>query len=143
MQWNGVQMRRINVEREILDKYFPGKVRWIDLRGDTKVEVTMTTNNDKTYCLRLYLPHDFPNSVPDLVVCNSPAPMPNWGGRGETHTLKQRDGNLRICHYRPSHWSDCNTFYQIFMKGRLWLEAYEGYLRTGAPVDNFLRHAPL
>lgn len=143
MPWSPVQFHRIIVEKRVLDNYFAGKVKWLNPRRDTTVELTMTTNNDKHYTLRVYLPDDFPNSVPDMVVSNSPAPMPDWEGNGETHTLKRRDGYLRICHYRSSHWTDENTLYQVFMKGRLWLEAYEGYLRTGSPMDDFLKHMPL
>lgn len=137
MPWSPVQRHRILIERNILDIYFPGKVTW--LQGQTKVEVRMTTNNDNEYCLRVYLAEDFPNSVPEMVVTQSPKPMPNWENNGETHTLKRRDGFVRICHYRASNWSDENTLYQVFLKGRLWLEAYEGHLRTSKPMDYFLR----
>ena len=137
MPWTRVQLHRILVERDILNTYFPGKVTW--LQGQTKVEVRMTTNNDNEYCLRVYLADDFPNSVPDMVVAQSPKPMPNWENNGQTHTLKRRDGFVRICHYRVSNWSSENTLYQVLLKGRLWLEAYEAHLRTSKPLDNFLR----
>ena len=99
MPWSLAQRRRMVIVKDILDTYFSGKVQWIDPidpRGDTKVEITMTTNSDQTYRLRVYLPADFPNSVPDMIVCGSPAPMPDWGGNGEIHTLKPRDGYLRF-----------------------------------------------
>jgi hypothetical protein len=136
MAWSPAQRQRILVERDILSVYFPDRVTW--LHGQTKVEIRMTTNNDNEYCLRVYLPADFPNSVPDMVVKQSPQPMPNWENNGQTHTLTRRDGFLRICHYRASRWSSDNTLYQVFMKGRLWLEAYEAHLRTSQPLDDFL-----
>ena len=137
MSWSPAQRQRILDERDILNVYFPDKVTW--LHGQTKVDIRMSTNNNNEYCLRVYLPEDFPNSVPDLVVTHSPKPMPNWENNGQTHTLKRRDGFLRICHYRISRWSCENNLYDVFMKGRLWLEAYEAHLRTSKPLDHFLR----
>lgn len=141
MRWNPIQRQRLVVEKDILEKYFPGKVQWIDPTGNTKVEVTMTTNSNQVYCLRLYVPTDFPNSLPTLVVRSSPRPMPNWGNSGATHTLgRTGDGFLKICHYEDSHWNAEHTFYEIFMKGRLWLEAYEGHMTTQKPLDYYLGH---
>ena len=101
----------------------------------------MTTNSNQTYCLRLYVPVDFPNSLPIMVVKTSPKPMPNWGESGATHTLGwNREGFLVICHYRTNHWNSEHTFYEVFVKGRLWLEAYEGHISTGNRMDYYLGH---
>jgi hypothetical protein len=32
--------------------------------------------------------------------------------------------------------------YQVFMKNRIWLEAYELHLPTGKSMENFLREMP-
>ena len=72
------------------------------------------------------------------VVRSSPLPMPRWGVDGEKHTLGYRDGFLKICHYRESRWTDRSTLYEVVMKGRFWLEAYEGYLMTGKCLSTFL-----
>ena len=139
MPWTSSQTQRLAVEKDTLEKYFPRKVRWIDPTGNTKVDVTMTTNSNQVYCLRLYVPRDFPNSRPVMVVKSSPRPMPDWSNYVTSHTLGRNDeGFLQICHY--SHWNGRVTFYEVFMKGRLWLEAYEGHLSTGKPLDYYLRH---
>ena len=142
MSWTPVQRQRLAVEREILDKYFPRKVRWIDptCAGRTKIEIEMTSNSNKIYRLRAYVPADYPNSLPDLVVASSPTPMPNWGSSGSTHTLGRRDNCLKICHYYSPRWDSQHTFYEIFVKGRVWLEAYEGHLTTGKNLDFYLGH---
>ena len=141
MSWSKAQCLRILEERDMLSAYFPGKVTWRDRA--TKVEIRMTTNSDNEYCLRVYLPDDFPNSVPDMVIIESPQPMPDWQSGSQTHTRKRRDGFLRICHYRRARWDCDNYLYHVFLKGRLWLEAYEAYLRTSEPVDQFLRQMQL
>ena len=144
MVWSEAQKNRLAAEKSVLDHYFPGKVKWIDPTGDTKVDVTLNTNNDKKYTLRIYI-EDFPNSVPDMVVVGSPKPMPSsedWDGSFSNHTLVKRDGYLRICHYHSSQWTDRSSLYEVIMKGRVWLEAYEGHLRTEKPMSYFLREMP-
>lgn len=54
------------------------------------------------------------------------------------HTLGIRDGCTLICHFNPALRKDNNTLYQIFMKGLIWLEAYEAHLRTGATLSKYL-----
>ena len=144
MGWTPAQRQRLATERRLLEHFFPGCVTWIDPRGDTKVEVALVTNNNRKYRLRIYLKSenssssDFPNSVPDMVVSDSPKPMPQWGSNGETHTLGHRDGFSKICHYRSSCWTDRSTLYEVVMKGRIWIEAYEGHLTTGKKMNYFL-----
>ena len=138
MPWTQAQRERLAAEKSVLEHYFPGCVKWIDPTGDTKVEVALKTNNDNEYTLRVYI-GDFPNSIPDMVVVSSPKPMPNWGGSNENHTLGRRDGHLEICHYHYSQWTDRSSLYEVVMKGRVWLEAYEGHIRTGRPMSYFLR----
>ncbi|MGX7826047.1 hypothetical protein ACTG9Q_13230 [Actinokineospora sp. 24-640] len=75
-------------------------------------------------------------------------PVPLRDFRGETlnkpcasmHVLGGKDLATKICHYRPSRWVPDNTLYLVALKGRVWLEAYDAHLRTGKPLDNFLRH---
>ncbi|XP_028405119.1 uncharacterized protein LOC114527618, partial [Dendronephthya gigantea] len=136
--WSHAQRQRLAAEKSVLEHYFPGCVRWIDPTDNTKVEITLKTNNDNEYILRIYI-GDFPNSVPDMVVVSSPNPMPDWGSSYSNHTLTRRDGYLRICHYHYSQWTDRSSLYEVVMKGRVWLEAYEGHLRTGQPMNYFLR----
>ena len=143
MSWTAVQQHRLAVEKEILERYFAGKIRWIDqtVLGATKVEIEMTTNNNKKYTLRLYVPSDFPNSLPNLVVASSPKPMPKeWDISAANHTIGRRDGMLKICHFYAPRWNPEHTFYEIFIKGRVWLEAYEGYLGSGKNLDYYLGH---
>lgn len=48
----GLALRKLN----LLEKYFRGRVTWIDPTGDTKVEVKVTCTNNKQYTLRVYIP---------------------------------------------------------------------------------------
>ena len=143
MPWSPDQIRRLAIERQILDSYFPGRVTWISPHHSAKVEVKLQTNNDKNYALRVYLPGDFPNSCP-IVVVASPASLVQRNGQplpensSSFHTLGDVDGHIAICHFYPPLWNTQNTLFQVFLKGRLWIEAYEGHLATGQTLDVFL-----
>lgn len=143
MPWSAVQIQRLAIERQLLDKYFPGRVNWISPLHSTKVEVRMETNNGKKYTLRVYVADDFPNSCPKVVVTSPPRLLQKNGqplleASSDFHTLAAVDGFTTICHFYPLHWNAQNTLYQVFMKGRLWLEAYEGHLQTGNTLDVYL-----
>ena len=146
--WSSAQQSRLTVEKQMLEKSFRG-VRWHDWesRGATKVDVDFTTNVAGRYTLRLYIPADYPNSCPKLAIVRSSKPLKLRNGDNlpalsdECHTLDLSvDGYQCLCHYHPSSWSANNTMYLVFLKGRLWLEAYENHLRTGKDIDLYLKH---
>ncbi|MBC6481402.1 MAG: hypothetical protein GDA56_30260 [Hormoscilla sp. GM7CHS1pb] len=146
MGWSLIQQRRLQTERGILKDYFPN-FRWINPRdsGNTGIEGTVCTNSMNLYTLRVYVPSDYPNSRPDMVV-TSPDPLRGYDetdlrvydASSSMHTLSPRDGYVQICHYKG--WSPNLTLCLVVLKGRIWLEALEGHRRTGRPLDNFLAH---
>ena len=142
MPWSASQQKRLAMEKELLEKYFRNRVTWIDPGHQTKVEVQVTCSNDRQYTLRLYVPEDYPNSCPNLVV---KAPMLRaYSGvylhhyPGDNHTGYNIESYSGICHFRPNLWRANNTLYQVFMKGLIWLEAYQAHLRTGQPMSKYL-----
>ena len=145
--WSSSQRRRLALDKSILEKFFAGKVNWINQTsaGNTKVEVRMTTSNNKYYTLRVYVPRDYPNACPSMSV-SSHGRLTRRDGSAlygfDDHTLGTLDGSTQICHFRQELWTAENTLYQVFMKGLLWLEAYEGHLRTGKSLGVYLREMP-
>lgn len=143
MVWSPAQRVRLAIEKEKLEKYFRLGVFWIDPENETKVEVLLKSNSDREFKLRIYIPSDFPNSCPLLVVV-SPEKlyMKNGQRLPETsdafHTLEDVDNFHRICHFHPPSWTADITLFQVFMKGRIWIEAYEAHLATGKKMDEFL-----
>lgn len=130
----------------ILGHYFPTLAWYRPTEpGATYVEGPIKTNFGRTYSLRIYVPATFPNKCPDMVVSN-PAALRDYRGKrlkdasGSMHTLGLRDDHTKICHFREALWVPKNTLYLVAMKGRIWLEAYEGHLRTGRDIDTYLRH---
>jgi hypothetical protein len=133
------------MEKNILESYFQDKVSWNNPTSDTTVEVKMATSNDHYYTLRIYLPSDYPNSCPELTVA-SPKTLKRCNGSILTgsatsadHTYGAKNGLLKICHFIEGSWTDQFTLYQVFMKGLIWLEAYESHLSTGKSISTYLR----
>lgn len=147
MPWSLVQRQRLAFERKVLEGYFRNKVKWINPTDQdaTKVEVSITSSNDKEYTLRVYLPSDFPNSCPSMIVsfpCHCLKKKDGSflnGSSGEDHTLSSKDGCTQICHSRSGLWQNDYTLYQVVTKGLVWLEAYELHLWTGDPLDTYLQ----
>lgn len=53
------------------------------------------------------------------------------------HCLGIRDGKTYICH--GSVWRPETSLFHLYIKGKLWLEAYEGHLETGNDIDYYLK----
>ena len=145
MPWSKSQISRLGVEKTILEKFFKDQLEWFDPSGNTKIELKLRSNSDTEYKLRVYLPTDFPSSCPNMVVV-FPKQLTTKNGQPlplldeHFHTLGTVDDFTKLCHYSPELWTDDNTLYQVFMKGRLWIEAYEGHLATGNTMDHYLKH---
>ena len=151
MNWNSTQQSRLSVEKDLLDSKLNG-VTWLDptVAGKTRVEWQMRTNNKQNFTLRVYLSDRFPNECPKLVVSSSPygSPLKKMGKGGplmngtslNDHTHQAYDGCTQICHFIPSKWSNVNTLYQVLMKGRIWLEAYELRRISGGNLDQYVAH---
>ncbi len=143
--WTANQCQKLGFEKDLLDKYFQNRVTWIDptRRGHTKVEVQVTCSNDKQYTLRVYVPSDYPNSCPDVVVKTLSKLKARNGMNLEDYSVENyigrtRDGYMGIGHVRPDLLGNSNTLYKVVMKGLIWLEAYEAHLCTGQPMSSFL-----
>lgn len=149
MTWSTTQQMRLSMEKDILDREL-SNVTWFNptSAGNTRVEWRVNTNNGQSYVLRIYLPGNFPNECPTLVVSHSPYGSPLRKKNGslldhtsmDDHTYDAHDGFTKICHFNPSQWSNVSTLYQVLLKGRIWLEAYEIHRRTGASLDTYLPH---
>ena len=149
MAWSFDQQVRLQQERQILSKFLKSyDLQWSYTTepGRACIDVQMRTNAGIQYLLRLFIPIDFPNSVPSIYIVNPTlhdvhgnllAPK---GPDAVMHLLEPRNGWVQICHYRSTHWTPNVTLYKVFMKARLWLEAFEGHKVTGHNLDYYLPH---
>ena len=140
MGWTSGQRQRLGVEKSILKKHFSSCVTWISPRRNSKIDVFVKCNSGTQHTLRVYIPHDFPNSCPNVVFKEPESRISDFQDQRSSHTypLRNHEGYLRIRHCDERDWTCENTLYQVLVKGLLWLEAYEGHLRTGNSIDSFL-----
>ncbi len=146
MSWNEAERKRLQVERQILKKYFPS-FQWHNQaeRKYTRIEGQLQTNRSNRFGIRVYVPPKYPYELPDMVI-TTPNPirdyhyrdLRDYGASSEMHLLSTRDGYARICHYRE--WEPNLTLYYVLLKGRIWLEAFEGHKQTGKELSAYLRH---
>lgn len=147
MSWSTEQRTRLGFEKDIIDGKLTN-VTWINptSAGNTRVEWRVNTNNGNNYTLRVYVPAKFPNECPVLVVSSPSSVLKKKDGSllqyssGQDHVYGMHDGLTEICHFRKDSWSSENTIYQVLMKGRIWLEAYEIHRQTGEYLEKYLAH---
>ena len=146
MSWSVEQQNRLAKEWEILQKYFPN-FQFKYYGTQLCLEGYMITNKNVSYGIRLYVPYDMPNSVPEAVI-TFPSPvndyfgnsLANYSHSAVMHLLAPRDGCPKICTYKATHWNPNRTFYNVLMKVRIWLEAFDGHKSTGKNLDSYLPH---
>jgi len=46
---------------------------------------------------------------------------------------------FQICHWRDARWHSGIVLQKVFLKGLLWIEAYEQHLATGLSLADFVR----
>ncbi len=146
MPWTNAQLARLRIERATLARYFPG-FEWKEASEITYIDGWMKTDAEKYYLVRLIVPQDIPNSVPDALIMY-PVPLldhaghslVDYGASARMHLLDPIQGYVRVCHYRSNNWTPQVTLYKVLIKVRLWLEAYEGHLQTGDPIEHYLKH---
>ena len=108
---------RLKYEQDMLEKYFnsPEKYPIMYKREDSEwyFEHEVKINEERKYKLRVYVNGGYPDVLPDLVVCESPEPMPKWGISHATHTWGFKHGFLQICHWHQAAWKRENMIFQV------------------------------
>ena len=136
--------QRLQHERAILERYFPNKYKFENLNSSNEfLDVGVKTQSGKVYRLNIRLRPDYPNSLPEVYIV-FPLPLRKHDGSilngvsHEFHTLGNDGDKIKICHYIPEKWNPNHSLYRIILKGRIWLEAYEGHLETGKPIKAYV-----
>lgn len=135
---------RLAMEKKVLEKYFPRKFNFVDIDYSWGyLEVGLKTQSGTAYKLRIEAAADYPSSKPSVYV-SYPASLTDYYGSlmisssVSMHTLTAKNGMTQICHTWDANWNPNRSFFQVIMKARIWLEAYEGHKQTGKPIDHYL-----
>lgn len=136
---------RFNRERDILNKYFRGMFQFFNInQPGGYFEIRLKTQSGTIYVLKIEIKPDYPSSMPSVFV-TYPGTLLDFDGSkmlsasSAMHTLTGEAGFTKICHTWDANWNPNRTLFQVVMKARLWLEAYEGHKRTGNPMDHYLK----
>jgi hypothetical protein len=142
-----ISQQRLKIEKQALDFGFPRRYVFHNLGASNEwLELGLRTNAGRTYRLKVVL-GSFPYSKPNVYVIY-PVKLYSYNGgllsdigaSPDMHLLWPDAGNIQICHYSDSSWHDNVTLYKVALKCLIWLNAYDGHLRTGKPLDYFLKH---
>lgn len=107
-----------------------------------------TSGNGNRYQLRAQLSYSYPNEKPRLSIV-TPKVLYKHGSFdtlndiGSSHTFHiygtDNDGNIDVCH--TLYWDASKTCVGVILKGFLWCEAYDHYLKTGLSIDDILSNS--
>jgi hypothetical protein len=147
--WTQRQRDRLALEHAILQQEgFTQFSVWRYEKTDTYIASGLaTSNSQRRYGLEIPIPPAFPEARPPMYL-TEPFPLLNAKGirvsalgiSHAMHTLTPLDsGIVQICHWRENRWHAGIFLQQVFLKGLIWIEAYEQHLRTGNDLCDFVR----
>ena len=142
------QCRRLALEEAILRREM-SQVRILNKQSEhgTYAEGPFTAEgSSQEYQLRAPIPWDYPDGMPSLLIVQ-PHTLRRCGGGtinelGATHNFHTArngpGGCVGICHSPPENWDASKTLVGVFIKGAVWLAAYQAHLATGRPICDFV-----
>jgi len=149
MPWTNEQRQRLALENALLQQegFTQFTVYW-DRNADTYQASGVTpSNSGGRYGLCIPIPSGFPYERPPMYVTD-PFPLRMADGNlisalgisHQMHTLTPAsNGMVQICHWRDARWHSGILLHKVFLKGLIWIEAYEQHLSTRRPLADFVR----
>jgi hypothetical protein len=147
--WTMDQRKRLALEHQLLE--FHGFTQFSVYHHPTTDEYTASgtafSNAGHSYYLYIPIPTAYPTQRPPLYL-TEPCPLrmadgvaiSTLGVSHRMHTLAPHAcGWLQICHWRDARWHSGIYLHQVFLKGLIWIEAYEQHLATGRDLADFVR----
>jgi hypothetical protein len=146
--WTADQRQRLGLEHAILQQEgFTQFSVYHDTSADTYSASGITfSNSGRRYGLYVTIPSGFPYQRP-LMYVTEPCPLlmadgsliSALGVSHQMHTLApSSNGMVQICHWRDARWHSSILLQKVFLKGLIWIEAYEQHLATRRPLAEFV-----
>jgi len=146
--WTSEQHRRLVLEHEVLQKEgFTQFSVYQDKVANTYYASGVTSSNSgRQYSLYIPIPSGFPYQRPPMYLTQpfpllmaDRRPVSSLGLSHQMHTLPpSSEGWVQICHWRDARWHSNILLQKVFLKGLIWIEAYEQHLATGRPLAEFV-----
>lgn len=134
--------QRYEAEVSLLKRKLPPSVWHFDFNSERPfLAMAVKTKTGNLYTIQIELER-FPQSVPKVFVTkmlrdHEGNPMDK--ALHSLHTLASEHGWTRICHYGSESWTPGVSLYKIYIKCALWLNIYEVHLKTGKPMEYYLK----
>ena len=134
--------QRYEAEVALLKRKLSPSVWHFDLNRERPfLAMAVKTKSGNLYTIQIELER-FPSAVPKVFVTrmlrdHDGNPMSE--ARHSLHTLASEHGWTRICHYGTESWTPGVSLYKIYIKCALWLNIYEVHLKTGKPMEYYLK----
>ena len=136
--------KRYEAERALLSAKLPEDTwRFVGLDGKHPfLAMAVRTRLDSLYTIHIELER-FPDQPPKVFVTKllkdfEGNPLDERSSR--MHIWDAENGHTRICHYGLDSWTPAVSLYKVYIKSALWLNVYEAHLKTGRPMDYYLKH---
>ncbi|MBZ5538108.1 MAG: hypothetical protein LAO31_19320 [Acidobacteriia bacterium] len=147
--WTAEQRQRLLLEHEILQREgFTQFSVYQDRAADTYFASGVTLSNaGYRYRLHIPIPSGFPYQRPPMYITEplpllmaDGTPLSRLGVSHQMHTLApSSNGMVQVCHWRDARWHSSILLQKVFLKGLIWIEAYEQHIDTGRPLAEFVR----
>ncbi len=146
--WTSDQRNRLYLENEILHQegFTQFSVYWHKDTDTYEASGNTSSSSGKLYRLAIPIPGGYPQARPPMYIAY-PAPLYAANGTPisalgvshDMHTLApSSSGQVQICHWRDNRWHSRILLHKVFLKGLIWIEAYEQHLATGRPLAEFV-----
>ena len=140
--------RRFALEEQILRKHLPRHYAFeVNSSGvPERLILGFKTSSGRTYQAKLIL-DGYPYSQPKVYL-TSPSYITDYDGillsshgvSASMHLLTPDGRCPQICHYKSDLWNANKSLWLVAMKVLVWLEAFQGHLSSGEPLDYYLKH---
>jgi len=147
--WTADQRQRLGLEHQILQREDFTQFSVYHRQSDDSYYASghATSNAGYRYGLWIPIPSGYPQQRPPMYVTEphpllmrDGTPLSSLGVSHKMHTLTPHaNGMVQICHWRDNRWHSGIVLQKVFLKGLIWIEAYEQHCATGRDLADFVR----
>jgi hypothetical protein len=131
-------------ETAVLKRYFANRFLFtLDGRKEVLL-VGVKSQSGNVYQIRIELSEIYPLEMPNAFIVY-PKGLKNYKGKRlpafshEMHILENDAKGVQICHFVHGNWNPNQSLYKVVLKVKIWIESYEGYLKNGKPINDYLQ----
>ena len=127
---------RLQMEAAALNSTFPNQRKSLS-------RTQATVQYKGRYNVIVEIPENYPHDIPKCFLEDTSLRFKDGtlvtqkGASHEYHLLGTANGRAQICHGR--RWNAAGSLASVFVKAFMWIEAYENHLKSGRPLNSYLK----